>query len=77
MGEAKRRGTFEERKAMAVAKAKAEERERLWNEKQRQRREERLKSEAIRPKESPKRMNTRLLVAAAMAMASAGMVTGK
>ena len=75
MGEAKRRGTFEERKAMAVAKA--EERERLWQEKRRQRREERLKAEAIRSKERPKRRNTRLFVAAAMAMAGVGMVTGK
>ena len=37
MGEAKKRGTFEERRAAAIAKV--EERERLWNEKQRQRRE--------------------------------------
>ena len=75
MGEAKRRGTFEERKAMAVAKA--EERERLWQEKQSQRREERLKAEAIRQKESPKRGNTRLLVAAALAAAGMGVVTGR
>ena len=75
MGEAKRRGTFEERKAAAITKA--EERERIWQEKQRKRRDELLKAEAIRPRGSPKRRNTRLLVAAAMAMAGAGMVTGK
>lgn len=75
MGEAKRRGTFEERKASAITKA--EERERLWQEKQRQRLEERLKAEAIRPRESPKRRNTRLFVAAALAMVSVDLVTGK
>ena len=75
MGEAKRRGTFEERKAAAIAKA--DERERLWQDKQRQLREERLKAEAIRPKERPKRRNIRTLVAAAMARAGFGMVTGK
>jgi len=73
MGEANRRGTFEERKAAAIAKAEA--RERLWQEKQRQRREERLKADAIRPKESHKLKNTRLLVAAALAAAGMGVVT--
>lgn len=75
MGEAKKRGTFEERKAAAITKA--EERERLWQEKQRQRREERLKAEAIRPRESPKRGNTRLLVTAALVAASMGAVPGR
>ena len=75
MGEAKKRGTFEERKAVAIAKA--EERERLWNEKQRQRREERLKAEAIRPKGSHRRGNERLLVTAALIAASMGVVSGR
>ena len=75
MGEAKKRGTFEERKAAAIAKT--EERERLWQEKQRQRREGRLKVEEIRPKESPRRGNTRLLITAALLAASMGVVVGR
>lgn len=70
MGEAKKRGTFEQRKAAAIAKA--EERERLWQEKQRQRREERLKAEAIRPKGSPRLRDSRTLAVAALI--AAGMV---
>ena len=75
MGEAKKRGTFEERKAAAISKV--EERERLWQEKQRQRREDRLKAEAIRPKESPKLRSTRSLAVAAFIAAGMGVVTGR
>ena len=75
MGEANRRGTFDERKEAAIAKA--EERERLWQEKQRQRREERLKAEAIRPRESPKRAKSRLLIAAALVAAGVEIVPSK
>jgi len=75
MGEAKKRGTFEERKAMVIAKA--EERERVWNEKQRQRREERLKAEAIQPHGRLGRPNTRTLAIAAILAVSMGVVTGR
>ena len=75
MGEAKRRGTYEER--VAMAQAKEAERERLWQEKQRHLREERLKAEAIRPKASPKLGRTRLMLAAMLAAAGASVVTGK
>lgn len=71
MGEAKRRGTFEERKVAAITKT--EERERLWQEKQRQRNAERLKGVNITSTltaQTSKR--TRLLVVSALAIASVG-----
>ena len=76
MGEAKRRGTRDERIAAAVVKQ--QERERKWNEAQAERRRQRLEAEAkaaaIRPRESPKRMNNRLMVAALIAAAGIGAI---
>jgi hypothetical protein len=81
MGEAKRRGTFNERVAAAVAKREAaEKREAEWNEKQAERRrvrlEEEAKAEALRPKRSqePVSRNNRLLYAAAMGLAASSMI---
>ncbi len=71
MGEAKRRGTKNERVAAAVARQ--EERDRVWNAAQVERRRQRLESEAkaatIRPRESPKSTQNRMLIAAALAAA--------
>jgi hypothetical protein len=76
MGEANRRGTRDERVAAAVAKQ--QERERKWNEAQAERRKQRLEDEAkaaaIRPRESPKRANNRLMLAAVMAIAGIGAI---
>lgn len=71
MGEAKQRGTRDER--VALAKEREAERERLWNEKQRERAEQRRQADAIRPKASPKMGRSRLLATAVLALAAAGM----
>ena len=79
MGEAKRRGTFDDRVAEAIAKREAhEKREAEWNKKQaelrKQRMEEEAKAMAIRPKASPKhRSHNRLVVAAMMGLAASSM----
>ena len=74
MGEAKRRGTQDERIAAAVAKQ--QEREHKWNEAQagrrRQRLEDEVKAAAIRPRESPKRTPNRLMLAAILTAAAMG-----
>ena len=74
MGEAKRRGTQDERIAAAVAKQ--QEREHKWNEAQAERRRQRLEDEAkasaIRPRESTKRTTNRLMLAAILTAAAMG-----
>lgn len=79
MGEAKRRGNFDDRVAEAIAKRAAhEKREAEWNAKQAERRRERMeedaKAAAIRPRESPKhRRSNRLVVTAMLALAASSM----
>lgn len=79
MGEAKRRGTRDERVAAAVARQ--EERDRAWNaaqaERRRQRFEAEAKAETIRPRESPKRTQNRILIAAVLAAAGMSAVYRK
>ena len=68
MGEAKRRGTYEER--VAMARAKGTERERLWDKKQKQQCEEQLRAEGIR-----RLMCSQLMVAVMLATTGVDVVT--
>ena len=75
MGEAKRRGTFAEREAEAIAKREAhEKREAEWNVKQAERRrihlEELAKEDASRQIVRTKRARPNLVLATALALAA-------
>lgn len=72
MGEAKRRGTHEERVADAATKHEA--RERAWNEAQAERRRQRQEMEREAPvrTQATRRTPNRLLLTAVLALAAAG-----
>lgn len=71
MGEAKRRGTYEQR--VALAKDVAAERDKEIKERQREQAEQRRQADAIRPKASPKLLRTIGTLAAFAAVSGVSM----
>lgn len=75
MGEAKKRGTYEDRKSASISKREAREIsfEAAQAERRRRLNEERALADTIRPKASPKRKRMHPVLYAGLALAAASM----